>query len=433
MKPDGKEIQMGEIGSRSTAPNLRMAPVIVVAAAMLVAAFPAFGCSAVYLATGDGWLFANNEDWSVSQTYLEITPAKGENHGYVGFWVPVNEAQRGMEWSLFGGVNDQGLSFDMFSVPPRPIEASGGQDFTFLGAIMERCATVAEVLEYLKPDHRSQLYYLQLMYGDALGHSVIIEDAATLRGEDSYQICTNFRQSEFVDRTIPDYRYNTIENALGERMMLDVGIATSLLASVAQRAGGVKTVYSYIYDTSTDELTLYYLANFREVVRVNVGAEIEKGRHSYHLPSLFSYITDAQPVDQSEQGGTAVTFMWSGAPADYTLAWSTDPEFSTAETVIVCRDDAETGALAIALLVPLAVPVVGTTKRRRWLVLLLAATVLVACAHQVPPEPHEISRDYAYTVEGFAPGVTYHWRLQTERTPGIVATFTGGSFTVASP
>ena len=78
-------------------------------------------------------------------------------------------------------------------------------------------------------------------------------------------------------------------------------------------------------------------------------------------------------------------------------------------------------------------PVFGNARRRKWLLLVLLAMALTACLPDVPREPWEVSQRYRYQATGFEPGATYYWRLQTERTDGIVATFDGGAFTIASP
>ena len=262
---------------------------------------------------------------------------------------------------------------------------------------------------------------------------MIIEDGAIVRGDGDSQICTNVRQSQFGDGPVNDARYSVIERGLRDAGMFDRSLASELLRQVAQRGGSVKTVYSYIYESSTDELTLYYLGNFSEMVRLNVGELTRDGRHTYHIPSMFAYVTAARPGNGSQPAGEAITFSWNGAPTDYLLSWSTDPSFSDAEPVLIPADSEQSGAVALALLLPLAMPAFGNARRRKWLLLVLLAMALTACLPDVPREPWEVSQRYRYQATGFEPGTTYYWRLQTERTEGIVATFDGGAFTIASP
>ena len=53
--------------------------------------------------------------------------------------------------------------------------------------------------------------------------------------------------------------------------------------------GAALTVYSNIYDLKNGTIHIYNLRNFKEVVVMNLAAELKKGERRLELPTLFKH------------------------------------------------------------------------------------------------------------------------------------------------
>ena len=104
-------------------------------------------------------------------------------------------------------MNDQGLFFDGAATKRLPVRNTAGKKKLslpkLLTTVMETCATVEEVIEFLEQHDLSRLERGQLLYADASGDSVLVEGDQMIRGSGSYQIATNFYQSQVKSGQIP--------------------------------------------------------------------------------------------------------------------------------------------------------------------------------------------------------------------------------------
>jgi len=111
----------------------------------------ALGCTG-FTASDDGIvLVGNNEDWRYPDSYIRIYPPSDSSYGRVIFDVnfPLQSSQN--YYSAFGGMNDQGLFFDIYSHPTLvPINSSDKPDFNvgeIARYIIRICSSVDEVVE----------------------------------------------------------------------------------------------------------------------------------------------------------------------------------------------------------------------------------------------------------------------------------------------
>jgi hypothetical protein len=252
-------------------------PVLVVAMRM-----QARGCTAVFVSAGDAVLVGNNEDASMPLSKVWVVPGEGGKYsrlclGYAGDNI------------IQGGVNEQGLWFDSFSVEAKQVAASPGER-VFAGdmhdRIMAECATVEEVVALLRRYRNPFLADNMLMVGDRTGASAIIEGNAVLPRRGPYQIITNFRQSEHPNGSEVCGRYRVAEAMLKADPHVTIDGMRKILAAVHQESP-VPTIYSYICDLRNGKLYLYHFHNFENVVVLDVKQELAKGRHSQSLPELF--------------------------------------------------------------------------------------------------------------------------------------------------
>lgn len=242
----------------------------------------ACACTAVFVSAGDAVLVGNNEDAAMPLSKVWVVPGEGGKYsrlylGYAG------------DTTVQGGINERGLWFDSFSVEAKPVAATLGEG-VFEGdmhdKMMAECATVEEVVALLRRYRLPFLSDNMLMVGDRTGASAIIEGNAVLRRRGSYQIVTNFRQSEHTDGSEVCGRYRIAEAMLKADPHVTIDGMRKILAAVHQE-GSVPTVYSYICDLRNGKLYLYHFHNFENVVVLDVKQELAKGAHSRSLAELF--------------------------------------------------------------------------------------------------------------------------------------------------
>lgn len=248
----------------------------------LLIASPMNACSFFVIHDGTRVLAGNNEDYQDPDTWVWYVPAEKGKHGCVYFGYGNRFPQ--------GGMNDRGLFFDGAATKSLPVKNGKGKKklplMTLLTRVLEECATVPEVIEFLKAHDLSDLAPAQLLYADGTGDSVLVEGDEMIRGSGEYQITTNFYQSEVKDGRIPCERYRIIDRKLENADEASVDLVRKTLASV-HNEGKHPTQYSNIYDLVNLQVYLYHFHNFEEVVVIDLREELTKGKHEARIRDLF--------------------------------------------------------------------------------------------------------------------------------------------------
>ena len=236
-------------------------------------------CTA-FCATGGGQvLVGNNEDWTNPRTKLWFVPAKPGSYGrmYVGF----------DDMYPQGGMNQRGLWFDGFAVPPVKAAPSGLPHFSgnIVDHAMAECSTVEEVVRLFSQYDRSFLSQGILMFADASGDAVSIEIDAIVRKSRNHFVQTNFHQSRSM--TGNDRRFRTASEML-ERAGSDISVDLfrNILAATYQKGAG-PTLYSNIYELKSRTMHLYYFHDFERAVTFKLDDELRKGERVLDIPTLF--------------------------------------------------------------------------------------------------------------------------------------------------
>jgi len=249
----------------------------------------AFACTAFMASDSDTVLVGNNEDYNIPHTRMWFIPAKSGQYGRVYFGYDC--------WYIGGGMNDQGLFFDILLTETLEIKSSKEKPI-FKGDIFDKfmaeCATVKEVLDLFDSYHLEQMSNFQLLVVDRTGDSVIIERDHTIRKTGSYQVVTNFLQSQVGENRQPCEwykggcnRYQTAKRMLKDRRAVSVEYFREILEATHQNTLGTRTLYSNIYDLKNGLIYLYYLHNFENEVIINLNEELKKGSHYYEIPTLY--------------------------------------------------------------------------------------------------------------------------------------------------
>jgi hypothetical protein len=144
------------------------------------------GCTVFYGADDRVTLAGSNEDSVSPYSHVWFVPGNADDHGQVYFGFEDGIPQ--------GGMNEAGLFFDGLAlrckplpVPdPRPVHEGAMLRGELTDKIMAEAGTVGEALAILDTySHRGMDTY-QLLFGDAAGHSRIVDGDTILPGEDRF-------------------------------------------------------------------------------------------------------------------------------------------------------------------------------------------------------------------------------------------------------
>lgn len=320
---------VNQIRRTDASPVLKL--VCVLAAFMLVGSVGfASSCTVFTASVGDIVLFGNNEDVGDKNATVWFVPATEETYGWVyfGFWdYPVQIGRFPM-----GGMNDQGLCFDITSVPatirplPETIEEAlhfieqsstlpslttfnGGE---FCGRILETCATVEEVIQVI--EQYDILFYseYQFLFADRTGDSMILcpspdGEMKVVRKEGVYQVITNFN---VLNPGLGQYPCERYDNAVW--MLKDIesedDLTVEYFASILKKTHSGGTTYSTIYDPVHGEVYLYNHHNFNWVAVFDLEDELEKGYHSYDVLPLLRERGETFPKEPESEELPALPF-----------------------------------------------------------------------------------------------------------------------------
>jgi uncharacterized protein (TIGR03435 family) len=248
-------------------------------------------------------LVGNNEDWTNPRTKLWFVAAKQGSYGrmYVGF---------DDMWPQ-GGMNERGLWFDGFAVPPAKLKDAPDLP-SFSGEIVDHamatCSTVDEVVRLFSQYNRNFLREGILMFADASGDAVSIEPDAMVRKANRHFVQTNFYQSR--PRTgADDKRFATASTMLETAgANISVDLFRRILSATQQRT----TLYSNVHDLKSRTMHLYYFHDFERAVTFNLADELKKGERVLDIPALFPRNTAAETFAARRQvvnTSTPVAFL----------------------------------------------------------------------------------------------------------------------------
>lgn len=259
-------------------------------------------CTIFTASYGNTVLFGNNEDYTNPKTYYWVSPPSEGNYGGVYFGFD--------NFSLQGGINEKGLSFDANALPKAPLnqhpELPEAPPEWVAKTIMKKAATVEEAIDiagrYKRDNWGIPLKY-QIILADAKGDAVVIsagpdgELAFTRKKQgDGYLVSTNFNRANPENAySYPCWRYNKAVEMLDkieDENDLTVDYFKSILDSVHGESATNNTLYSNIFDLRNGIIYLYHWHQYDEVVKLNVAEQIERGFWCQRIADLFSQQTN---------------------------------------------------------------------------------------------------------------------------------------------
>ncbi|MBN1532946.1 MAG: hypothetical protein JXA20_09810 [Spirochaetes bacterium] len=248
-------------------------------------------CSIVTMSDGHHAFFSNNEDNSDTRGgRIWFKPAAERRHGYALFGYRVMNIGD----IPIGGINDQGLVFDMNAVPEAPLRQGSGNQLiqgSFFNEILETAATVGDVEAWVRGKDLPLLTTQQAHWADRHGDAIVLGidpkgDLHVTRKTGNHLISVNWNRAFHEDAPgrNDDWRYDKAAGSIPSKGAISAARAAGVLEAV--RLPG--TVYSYVVELETGRTDLYHAGDFSRKVILDMTAEIAKGRHEYDIARLFA-------------------------------------------------------------------------------------------------------------------------------------------------
>lgn len=256
-------------------------------------------CTVVAAVNDSGIIIGNNEDYTQPFTGMFVIPASDTAYGRVLFGFNFSDTYPG----YCGGVNEKGLFTDGNGIPNTGWKEDPAKE-SFSGnlesAVLAKYATVEEVITFFETYNVPNLQTGRWLVADKSGASVIIEwgqgKLQILRRTGSYQIATNFVQSDYLEEEYPCARYHIAETIFSLSNDITIDVVKRVLNDTHWEdysGAGYATLYSYICDLNKGDIYIYNFHNFDNEAKINIFEELKRGQNSCSISSLFPYETYA--------------------------------------------------------------------------------------------------------------------------------------------
>lgn len=265
----------------------------------------AIACTGFTSSRNGTTLVGNNEDLSLlTDPFLYIIPPSLNSYGRVVFYCKWPYPFETGSYAAFGGMNDQGLFFDIYSTPYHSItNPLNKPTFTqdIFAYCIRTCSTVDEVVEIFDSYYIPYMDEIQGFFVDNTGNSVIIEGDRLIYKQSSFQVVTNFLQSWPDFGGYPCWRFETATEML-ERMtdqsveyFKEICEATHV-EKIPLSTFMLDTIYSYICDLTNNTMYLYFFHDYAHLIEINLPEIFNSGYKQYSLPLLFMNASNHIPT-----------------------------------------------------------------------------------------------------------------------------------------
>ncbi len=254
------------------------------------------GCTVFTISKGKQVFFGGNDDYITSDSYYWIDPGDASKYGAIWIGQPDNVQQ---------GVNEEGLAYDANGLPRVDVNPHAerlpvsGDYSSYPIHILQECATVDEVITWVKLHQWHSYMHDQMQFADATGDAVII--SAGTDGElvftrkprgDGFLVSSNFNVAHPANGfSYPCWRYDRAQELLGRLVnqegQLTTRDAANVLEAVHGEGGTSWTIESLVADLPNGLVYLYYFHQFDRPVVLNVAEEIANPRAPGPLSRLF--------------------------------------------------------------------------------------------------------------------------------------------------
>ena len=266
-----------------------------------------FACTVFMSTDGQLTFFGNNEDGPLETAVMKFIPASKKEYGRFFFELIDNPNPLIRKYPQ-GGMNDQGLAFDITATPlKKPQELIIPENTPYcqgnlMKTVLAKAATVEEAIEIIKKYkaseiirkkyNQSEFRQIQVFLADKTGDSAVIgigknNRLTVTRKYGRFQVLANFNIANYENSLISErYRYDTATEMLKQNKPLTIKYFRKILSAV-HTEGLAATIYSTIYNLNQGKIYLYNFHDYENVVEMNLQNELNKGKHSFKISSRF--------------------------------------------------------------------------------------------------------------------------------------------------
>jgi hypothetical protein len=239
---------------------------------------PAYACTVFTKSDGDKVLFGNVEnEKSAYVAELHFVPPNTTNGDYGHFYIFYNG-------NIAGGMNDQGLCFDVAALPPH--EMNNVKPYKdLMDYLLKECSTLQDVYYFFSNYSWYGHSVNHLMVTDKTGNSVIVEHVGSgihyFNKDFDRQVMTNYSLAD------PDIRYGDYPCPRYEKaneMLYELDVTVDNFQDICEEVSHAyySALYSTIYDPNSLDIHVFN-ANLSGSKRTtfNLVDEMNKGAHHY--------------------------------------------------------------------------------------------------------------------------------------------------------
>ena len=256
------------------------------------------GCTIVTVTIADKIFFLNNEDYKRPEdgTFILFVPPQE----IPSYW---NTPDTSVATQIYGfalvgsrfeflapqgGINSEGLSYDINGLPPTPLKNREGipwdSAFNF-SDILWTNRTVEDVINWFKTRKSPcDRFSFQIHVADASGDAVVIsldskgDMVFTRKGDRKYIVSTNFNLVNKSNGNYPCERYD-VATEICERLVKENNVSLADCEEILEAAhieykNEAGTLYSNIFDLKEKKIYLYHIGKFNQKVEFNLSEEL---------------------------------------------------------------------------------------------------------------------------------------------------------------
>lgn len=253
-------------------------------------------CTVFTIAKGGQVFFGGNDDYIDLDSYYWVDQGDSLQYGVIWIGTPDNVQQ---------GINEAGLAYDANGLPRYDVNPHmeripvPGSYTTYPIRIMQECATVVDVVSWIKTHQWHSFMHDQMQFADTTGDAVII--SAGRDGEivftrkstgDGFLVSTNFNVANPKNGYgYPCWRYETATEILNglvdQEDTLTLEQARDVLDAVHVESVNSWTKVSFLADLTNGKVYIYYFHQYDHPLILDVSEEIENPRKEGSLSMLF--------------------------------------------------------------------------------------------------------------------------------------------------
>lgn len=328
-------------------------------------------CTVITVSQGDQVFFGGNDDYVNFDSTYWVDPGGPSSYGAIYFGEPSNVQQ---------GFNEMGLAYDANGLPKASVRSHPGRKPVSGGytsypiKILQECATVAEVIAWVKEHQWHSAMHDQLHFADATGDAVVISAGPDGRvaftrkpSGDEFLISTNFNVANPSNGSYPCWRFDRAEELLSQIQgpgQLTVERVASVMDAVHVETPNGWTLYSVVADLPQRIVYIYFGFQYDAPLILNVAEEISRAPAPGSLSAKFP----SETVSRANQAFQRLRGRTTRCNAE-ALAWLGLVAVSLAALLVLARLWHKSAAFWVPIVVvlgPAGLLVWLATVRRPW-------------------------------------------------------------------